>query len=225
MRQVALRRTLEAGERFGMLTVIDGETTRPRPNGRIDRAARCRCDCGAETIVAYYNLVSRNTESCGHLAKPRGGLQPHPLYQTWAGILKRCENPQSKAYKDYGGRGIKIHPEWRDPARFIAWIEANIGPRPEGRTPGGKPLYSLDRIDVNGNYEPGNVRWATIGQQAANKRVHALEAEVVRLRAEVARLQAALLSGGQVIIYPTREDAEVAGAMATLDDDLDAIGE
>ncbi len=90
------------------------------------------------------------------------GLSRHPLYGTWRKMRRRCENPVVKDYPNYGGRGIRVCPEWRDVATFIAWIEANLGPRP--------PRMSLDRIDPDGNYEPGNVRWATSAEQSANRR-------------------------------------------------------
>lgn len=76
-------------------------------------------------------------------------------------MLRRCEDSDNKSYPRYGGRGIAVCGEWHDVAVFIAWIEANIGPRPDG--------MSIDRIDNDGNYEPGNVRWATRSQQQRNK--------------------------------------------------------
>ena len=90
------------------------------------------------------------------------GLSRHPLYGTWRKMRRRCENPAVKDYPNYGARGVRVCNEWRDVAAFIAWIEANIGPRP--------PRMSLDRINPDGNYEPGNVRWATAAQQSANRR-------------------------------------------------------
>jgi hypothetical protein len=83
-----------------------------------------------------------------------------PEWGAWAGIKQRCFDPKSVSFDDYGGRGITMAPEWRDD--FLAFYE-HLGPRPS-------PAYSVDRIDVDGNYEPGNVRWATRSQQAANKR-------------------------------------------------------
>lgn len=90
------------------------------------------------------------------------GLSRHPLYGTWKKMRRRCEVPAVKDYPNYGGRGIKVCAEWRDVATFIAWIEANLGPRP--------PRMSLDRIDPDGHYESGNVRWATSAEQSANRR-------------------------------------------------------
>lgn len=88
-------------------------------------------------------------------------------------MLSRCENPSAPNYAIYGGRGITVDARWHDPAAFIADIETEIGPRPEQYVAGRKRRvyrYSLDRIDVNGNYEPGNVRWATAAEQQANTR-------------------------------------------------------
>ncbi len=77
-------------------------------------------------------------------------------------MLSRCENPADKDWLNYGGRGITVCGAWHDPAAFTAWINENLGPRPAGMT--------LDRQDNNGNYVPGNMRWATILQQNRNKR-------------------------------------------------------
>jgi Staphylococcus phage HNH endonuclease len=90
-------------------------------------------------------------------------MSGHPLLQTWYNMLARCQNPEHDGYHNYGGRGIQVHPDWRDdPRPFIEWLLANLGPRPDGMT--------LDRINNDGNYEPGNLRWATHAQQAANRR-------------------------------------------------------
>jgi hypothetical protein len=98
----------------------------------------------------------------------------HPLYGSWYMMLKRCENPRYEGYKDYGGRGITVCPEWHDFWTFARWIEENIGPRPPGTYPSGRALYSLDRKNNDGNYEPGNVRWADALTQAHNQRTWAL---------------------------------------------------
>lgn len=88
------------------------------------------------------------------------GLCYTPEYRAWAEAIRRCENPRNPGFANYGGRGIKMAPEWRhDFAAFFA----HIGPRPGS-------LYTLDRIDNGGNYEPGNVRWATYKVQANNTR-------------------------------------------------------
>ena len=96
----------------------------------------------------------------------------HPLYGTWKHIRNRCTNPRNKDFKYYGARGIELYPEWAVSRKgrgsgsgfraFAAWIEENLGPRPDDHT--------LDRVDVNGNYEPGNLRWADDQTQSLNRR-------------------------------------------------------
>jgi len=91
------------------------------------------------------------------------GLSYHPLYQVWKGIKARCLNPNNRAYRHYGDRGITIASEWlHNPQAFIEWVEEHLGPRPLET--------SLDRIDNDGDYEPGNLRWATRSQQVRNRR-------------------------------------------------------
>ena|ERR1035441_9918060 len=92
----------------------------------------------------------------------RHGLSRHPLYQTHHGMMRRCYDPKHPGYKNYGGRGIAVCERWHDVRAFIEDIERELGPRPSGRT--------LDRIDNDGNYEPGKMRWATRAEQDANQR-------------------------------------------------------
>ena len=92
------------------------------------------------------------------------GLYQHPLYKLWRRIKNRCFNESADCFSDYGGRGITIHPDWlNDPVAFIEWMESNLGERPPG--------YSIDRIDNDGDYEPGNLRWASRSDQNLNRRV------------------------------------------------------
>lgn len=88
-------------------------------------------------------------------------LSEHPLYHTWRGMKERCNNPHNKAYKHYGGRGIKVCVRWARRRGFAAFL-LDMGDRPPGCT--------LDRIDVNGDYEPGNCRWASHAVQHRNHR-------------------------------------------------------
>lgn len=86
-----------------------------------------------------------------------------PLYRLWLSIHRRCKYPSQRAWKNYGGRGIRVCPEWDSFENFRAYVLATIGDHP-GRG------FTLDRIDNDGNYEPGNIRWATPRQQRANRR-------------------------------------------------------
>lgn len=98
------------------------------------------------------------------------GLVGTPEYRAWHGMKERCLNPASKDFPRYGGRGIEISAAWIDDAGAFV---AHVGPRPT-------PLHSIDRIDVNGDYEPGNVRWATRKEQQQNRRCNVM----VTLRGE-----------------------------------------
>lgn len=97
----------------------------------------------------------------------RGGKSKHPLIEIYRDMVARCKNRNHLRYDNYGGRGINVHPEWVED--FWVFVR-DVGERPEGVGPTGRALYSLDRINNDGNYEPGNVRWATHSEQARNKR-------------------------------------------------------
>lgn len=158
------------------------EHRRPHPHNFIDRTGRrhgslvvleyggngrwiCRCDCGKTTLVLSYLLTSGQTRSCGcGKGKTTHGGFGHPLYRTWFSMTHRCHNPNAPGYRNYGGRGIRVCDAWRnDPNRFYADVPLRPGPG-----------YSIDRIDNDRGYEPGNVRWATNVQQGRNRRTNRL---------------------------------------------------
>ena len=175
------------GQRIGRGIVIDTDVKIPR-SGRMStlRGARLICDCGNEYVSALQALVGKRpekqrTQSCGCLrrehqiasATKHGAarrVNPHPLAKTWEAMIARCENPQTRDYGYWGGRGIAVCERWHDFSVFTADIYDQIGPRPEECYPSGRVKYTLDRVDNDGNYEPGNVRWATQSEQMLNRR-------------------------------------------------------
>ncbi len=143
----------ERGHVYGKLTVL-----RQAQHVNGDVAWLCQCECGNQVVVRGMDL-RKGQRSCGCI-KTKHGMANTPLYRVWIAMHSRCKNPNDRAYADYGGRGISMCEAWDN--SFVAFYH-DVGDPP------GKG-YSLDRIDVNGNYEPGNVRWATAKQQANNKR-------------------------------------------------------
>jgi hypothetical protein len=160
---------IAAGTVFGRLTVLDDVARSTDP-------ARCLCECGTETLIKKApTLKAARSRSCGCLRREMNtthGLSKHPLYKEWYGMVQRCTNPKTDSYPEYGGRRrpIKVCERWMDIAAFIEDIEREIGPRPAGRTPAGMPLYTLDRLDPDGDYEPGRVKWSTQSEQGRNRR-------------------------------------------------------
>jgi hypothetical protein len=150
------------GQRFGRLIAISRAIT-PVGTRKGPAMWTARCDCGKSITTRAISLKSGNTTSCG-CSRTKHGQARTGLYRLWSAMIARCERPTAKSYKDYGARGISVCPRWR--GSFEAFAE-DMGPRPS-------PSHTLDRIDPNRGYEPGNVRWATWVQQGRNKRSNRL---------------------------------------------------
>ena len=148
----------KTGMRFGRLVVLSGRNI----GGSYEWV--CQCDCGNRTTVLGTHLHihnDRGQRSCGCArdGNPTHGMTGTPEYSTWLEMRKRCRNPKSRSYKNYGGRGIKVCRRWDSFENFLA----DMGPRPSDK-------HSLDRINNEKNYGPSNCRWATRDQQVRNTR-------------------------------------------------------
>lgn len=149
-------KTALPGERFGRLMVLSAK----------GKSRNCRCDCGNEvSIDNACKLKSGNTRSCGCLRREltgktsrKHGASKTLIYAVWSTMIQRCTNPNNKKFYRYGGRGIMICQRWRE--SFQAFLQ-DMGEPPAG--------HSLDRINNDGNYEPGNCRWAPTETQARNR--------------------------------------------------------
>ncbi len=158
---------LSEGQVFGLWTVLRRGPDIPRPNGSVRSSWVCRCSCGQEKAVQQDHLRSEASQSCGcrvpeltrAAVTTHGESQETPEYRTWKAIKDRCLRPGNTHFAHYGGRGISICPEWRE--SFEAFL-AHVGRKPSSR-------HSIDRIDNDRGYEPGNVRWSLPQAQARNK--------------------------------------------------------
>jgi hypothetical protein len=143
---------------------------------------RCDCDSGLPVYVTIDALLYRGRKACSkscaatvHGMATREGRDP--IYNCWQGIVARCEHPGATGYENYGGRGIKLYGPWHDPVVFKVGVEHEIGPRPS-------LLHSIDRINPDGDYAPGNIRWLLKVDQPLNRRRMYNATEVAALLAE-----------------------------------------
>lgn len=148
------------GKRFNKLTVISRAESRRQPSGKLVTYWNCKCDCGNIRQVRGCDLKDGHIKSCGCLLK-RHKKSNTRIYTAWNHIIQRCYNSNCKSYKNYGARGITMCDEWlEDFMNFYNWAMRN----------GYRDDLTIDRIDVNGNYEPSNCRWADDFTQRRNKR-------------------------------------------------------
>lgn len=150
------------GQRFGRLVVLSWSGFH---GGR--SMWRCTCDCGVTKDVIGVDMRKGRTNSCGCLreeSRTRNhrshGMADSPEYAAWHAMRTRCTNPNCREWQYYGARGIRVCARW---AESFEVFYSDMGPRPSSS-------YSIDRIDVNGHYEPSNCRWATMNTQQSNKR-------------------------------------------------------
>lgn len=158
------------GERFGKLVVVSRADDYVAKNGSKHVMWKCLCDCGNYTTVDVCQLVGGKTRSCGclkdnHSHITHGGRHER-LYKVFANMKNRCYNENSSDYKYYGARGISICKEWLN--SYSAFREWAMSSGYDENAPYGE--CTIDRIDVNGNYEPSNCRWVDMSTQSKNRR-------------------------------------------------------
>lgn len=177
------------GKKFGRLTVLCETEPHITSGGHPQVRWMCACECGKRTVIKAGHLRSGNTKSCGCLgpessralclSRSTHGMRNHWLYKSWQGLIKRCENPNDPAYRNYGGRGIGVCDGIRSSPKTLLAV---LGERPVGEFPSGRPEWTIDREDNDGGYwcgackeclsldRPLNIRWATALQQNRNSR-------------------------------------------------------
>ena len=155
------------GNKYGRLTAVKPTAKRTASHGV---KWECICECGKIVFASTNALNKGNTRSCGCLRneltaernrkrQTTHGMSKSRLYRIWANMLQRCKNPKTDRYQSYGGKGVRVCSVWHEFAEFYDWAMQN----------GYEEALSIDRLDVNGNYEPNNCRWVNAKTQMSNK--------------------------------------------------------
>lgn len=169
------KKVCQRGDQYGRLCVVKEAVAYYSPSGQTHRQVVCACECGSLVTVRTSSLRSGLTVSCGcvhrEVATQSGrnsathGMEGTPTYKAWCSMKQRCTNPHHEYYSHYGARGIRVCDRWAH--SFRAFYD-DMGNRPSNK-------HTLDRFpNNNGNYEPGNVRWATWREQNQNRRINVM---------------------------------------------------
>lgn len=157
------------GFRQGSLTIVSFDGLDRFAKGKAARFT-FRCDCGTEFSAQKSNVIGRGRVDCGHSAEPQTRTAPpgatkHPLHKVWWHMIDRCQNPRNKSFKDYGGRGVQACSRWAIGENGLTGFEcflADMGPHEPGMT--------IERVDRDGDYRPGNCMWLPKPDQSRNRR-------------------------------------------------------
>ena len=143
------------GHRFGSYFVVE----KIKDERKNEHLYICKCDCGTQVKLSNHRLKSGKATNCHKCRVTTHGMSKTSTFRIWAGMISRCSNPTIKAFKYYGGRGITVHPRWLNFENFLE----DMGERPEA--------LQIDRINNDGNYEPGNCRWVTPMENNHNRNI------------------------------------------------------
>ena len=173
------------GERFGRLRAV---RLLPERKNKA-RVWECVCDCGRTITTEAGHLRKGHTTSCGCMRGLKHGFFGTRVYRIWAYMIQRCENKKSTRFKHYGGRGIHLCQEWKDPGSFCRWALEN----------GYSDNAELDRIDNGGPYSPENCRW--VSHQENNQNTRRTKLDAVKVKAARLAFQAGIMNKTEIAAF------------------------